>query len=138
MIRPATLDDIPLLLEMGERFSEKAKLRGHVGYDPDSMAATFKALIENDHALFVSETGAIGATLTYHPFNHGHVVAQELFWWSEGGDGMALLDALEKHCEERADSLIMIALEAIRPEAVGKLYERRGFVPLERSFVKVL
>jgi GNAT superfamily N-acetyltransferase len=137
MIRRATLSDIPRLLEMGRKFSDKAGLERHVGYDPQSMADTFEALITNGHPLFVSDAGAIGATLTKHPFNQEHVVAQELFWWSEGGDGHQLLDALEKHCEEYADSLIMIALEAIRPEAVGKIYERRGFVPLERSFVKV-
>jgi GNAT superfamily N-acetyltransferase len=137
MIRRATLEDVPALLDMGGRFSERAKLQSNVGYDPVSMKATFEALITNGHPVFISETGAIGATLTNHPFNASHVVAQELFWWSEGGEGAALLDALESYCSQEADSLIMIALEAIRPEAVGRLYERRGFVPLERSFVKV-
>lgn len=137
MIRAATLNDIPALLDMGARFSKKAQLSGHVGYDAESMAATFTAIIEGGHALFVSDTGAIGATLTQHPFNAGHVVAQELFWWSEGRDGLALLGALEAHCTEHADSLIMITLEAVKPETVGRLYERRGFVPLERSFIKV-
>jgi hypothetical protein len=137
MIRAATLADIPRLLEMGRKFSDKAQLRDHVGYDAHSMAQTFEALIKGGHPVFVSDSGAIGATVTQHPFNHDHVVAQELFWWSEGRDGLRLLDALEKHCAEVADSLIMITLEAIRPEAVGRVYERRGFVPLERSFVKV-
>lgn len=137
MIRAATVADIPRLLEMGRKFSEKAKLSAHVGYDPHSMVQTFEALIEGGHPLFVSDSGAIGATQTPHPFNHDHIVVQELFWWSEGRGGLALLEALEAHCAEHADSLIMITLEAIRPEATGKLYVRRGFQPLEHSFVKV-
>ncbi len=137
MIRRAVLDDIPALLAMGAKFSERAKLKDHVGYDPDSMADTFRLLIEQGHPVFIGGKGAIGATQFPHPFNRQHVVAQELFWWSEAGEGLLLLDALSKHCEEFCDSLVMITLEAIEPERIGRLYQRLGFVPLERSFVKV-
>lgn len=137
MIRAATLDDIPRLLEMGSRFAKLANLSEHVGYDPDSMAETFKALIDGGHPVFISETGAIGATQSPHPFNHRHITAQELFWWSEGGGGTRLLKAMIEHCERHCHSLQMITLEAVRPDAVGKLYERMGFRPLERSYVKV-
>lgn len=137
MIRAATVEDIPALLAMGERFSQLAKLDSHVGYDPATMAETFRAMIEGGHPLFISETGAIGATQTRHPFNASHVVAQELFWWSEGGGGLALLDALLGHCEAHCNSLVMISLEAVDPERVARIYTRKGFVPLERSFVKV-
>lgn len=137
MIRAAVLGDIPRLLEMGARFSEKAQLAGHVGYDPASMAATFEAMITGGHPVLVSDSGAIGATVTRHPFNEAHIAAQELFWWSEGRGGLALLEALESYCAECCDSLTMITLEAIRPEATGKLYQRRGYAPLEHSFVKV-
>ena len=137
MIRRATLADIPALMEMGRKFAERAKLETHVGYDPHSMAQTFEAMIEGDHPLFISETGAIGATQTQHPFNHEHITAQELFWWSEGGGGLALLDRLIEHCTEHCHSLQMITLEAVEPERVAKIYARKGFVPLERSFVRV-
>lgn len=137
MIRAATVKDIPALLEMGRKFAERAKLDAHVGFDPHSMVQTFEAMIEGGHPLFVSDTGAIGATQTPHPFNHEHIAAQELFWWSEGGGGLALLDRLIEHCAEECDSLTMITLEAVEPERVAKIYQRKGFVPLERSFVKV-
>lgn len=137
MIRPATLADIPALLDMGKRFSERARLVDHVGYDPASMEATFQQMIEGGHPVFISEQGAIGATQTQHPFNHAHIAAQELFWWSEGRGGLKLLEALTRHCEANCDSLTMITLEAIEPERTGKLYERLGFAPLEHSYVKV-
>lgn len=137
MIRAATLDDIPALLEMGRRFSNKAELAEHVGYDAASMEATFHALIEGGHPVFISERGAIGGTSTPHPFNHSHIMGQELFWWSEGGDGLRLLKAFEGWCADNCHSLRMITLEAIEPERTGKLYERRGYRPLEHGYIKV-
>ena len=138
MIRQATLEDIPRLLNMGAKFAEKAKLADHIGYNAGDMAASFKALIEGEfHALFIGEAGAIGATCTAHPFNSAHIAAQELFWWSEGREGLALLNALEKHCEAHAHSLTMITLEAVAPERTGLLYERRGYRLLEHSYMKV-
>lgn len=138
MIREATLDDIPALLEMGAKFAEKARLTDHVGYDPDSMAATFAALIEApEHAIFIGEAGAIGGTSCAHPFNHSHRIAQELFWWSEGREGLRLLAAFEGWARETCQSVAMIALEAVNPERVGRIYEKQGYAPLERGFVKV-
>ena len=136
MIRPAELSDIPRLLEMGQRFSETAKLIEHVGYVADDMRETFAVLIEGGHPVFIGENGAIGASSTQHPFNRRHIAAQELFWWSEGREGLSLLDALEGWCEANCHSLRMITLHAVRPEATGRLYERRGYVPLEHSYIK--
>jgi hypothetical protein len=137
MIRPATVSDIPRLLAMGAKFAETAKLVDHVGYVPEDMAATFRWLIEGGHPLFIGEAGAIGASSTRHPFNQAHICAQELFWWSEGREGLRLLDALESWCEANCHSLRMITLHAVRPEATGRLYERRGYAPLEHSYIKV-
>ena len=137
MIRLATVGDIARLLEMGRKFAERAGLVDHVGYDPHSMAQTFEAMIVGGHPVFIGERGAIGATLTPHPFNHDHIHAQELFWWSEGREGLALLKALEAHCDEHAHSLTMITLEAVDPERTGRLYERLGYRPLEHSYMKV-
>ena len=137
MIREATASDIPKLMEMGARFAEKAKLFDHVGYHPADMEETFFLLIGGGHPVFIGETGAIGAVSAPHPFNRAHIAAQELFWWSEGLEGIRLLQALEEWCDANCHSLRMITLHAVRPEATGKLYERRGYVPLEHSYIKV-
>lgn len=137
MIRPATLEDIPALLEMGARFAERARLIEHVGYVAEDMAETFAAMIGNGHPVFIGRHGAIGATQTVHPFNRQHILGQEVFWWSEGREGLALFDALERHCEQECHSLRMITLEAVNPEKTGRFYERRGYVPLEHSYIKV-
>lgn len=137
MIRRATLDDIPALLEIGARFSNRANLAGHVGYDAASLEATLRFMIDGDHPVFVGDAGTIGATVFPHPFNHAHKAAQELFWWSEGREGLALLNALTEHCRANCDSLTMITLEAVDPVRTGELYERKGFRPLEHSYIKV-
>ena len=122
---------------MGEKFATKANLKSHVGYDTASMEATFTALIENGHPVFIGEAGTIGAICLPHPFNSNHIQASELFWWSEGREGLRLLAALEEYCAVNAHSLQMITLEAVEPERTGKLYKRRGFAPLEHSYIKV-
>lgn len=137
MIRAAAVSDIPRLLEMGARFAKRAQLEEHVGYKPESMAASFNALIEGGHPVFIGESGAIGAMSSRHPFNDEHVIAQELFWWSEGREGLRLLSALEAWCAENCHSLRMITLEQVEPERTGRLYERRGYKPLEHSYIKV-
>lgn len=122
---------------MGRKFAEKACLVEHVGYDPASMATTFGLLIDN-HLLLIGENGALGAMAGPHPFNHAHIIAQELFWWSEGREGLRLLDAFEAWAAQRAHSVRMITLEAVNPDRMARLYERRGYQPLERGFIKVL
>ena len=139
MIREATEADIPRLLDMGARFAERAGLVDHVGYNPDDMADTFRLMIESEHAvIFIGESGAIGGHASPHPFNRAHWVAQEIFWWSEGREGLRLLQAYEDWAAERCQSVGMITLEAVEPDRTARLFERKGYRPLERTFLKVL
>lgn len=132
------VSDIPGLLAMGERFAAKARLSDHVGYDPASMERTFAAMIDGDNfCLFVGSAGAIGGMVAPHPFNNAQIIADELFWWSEGREGLALLKAYEDWAGSFGAVIRMTTLEAVEPERVGKLFARRGYVPLERAFVKV-
>lgn len=138
MIREATLQDIPVLLEMGERFSKVANLAEHVGYDAANMAATFRVMIEApEHVIFIKDGGAIGAMSGPHPFNYAHTVAQELFWWCENGGGLKLLRKLEEWAKERGASLRMACLEAVEPKRTGQLFERLGYAPIEHGYIKV-
>lgn len=137
MIRAATPADVPQLVEWSRTFSERAGLADNIGYVPEHVAQALSAMIENGHPVFIGESGAIGATATAHPFNHTHIMAQEVFWWSEGREGLRLFDALDRYCDEHCHSLRMITLEAVEPEKTGRFYERKGFRPLEHSYVKV-
>lgn len=138
MIREAGAEDIPRLLAMGERFAGKARLVESVGYDPASMEQTLAAMIAGEHyCVFIGQAGAIGGMKAPHPFNYAHWIAQELFWWSEGREGLPLLTAFELWASQTCQSIRMITLEAVEPERMGRLYERRGYRSLEHGYVKV-
>lgn len=122
---------------MGAKFAARANLADHVGYNPQDMARTFAAMIEQDaYCLFVGNSGAIGGAVGPHPFNYAQQVADEVFWWSEGREGPRLLAAYEEWAESRGAIIRMTALEAVEPERVGRLLGRRGYLPLERAFIK--
>lgn len=126
------------MLDMGERFAVKAALP--FPYCRESVAHLLHNLITNPMGLvYVCEDGVTGGLCHAHPFNHDIIVGQELFWWSEGRNGGALMDALENGAAELGCQFwTMIALEHVSPRAIGRLYERRGYAPLEHSYMKVL
>lgn len=139
MIRDATPHDIPALLEIGRKFADAASIRQSVGFDEESLAATLQMLMDSPQGILLitdDGTGAAGGMVHPSIFNHGHLTGQELFWWADG-QGMALLDALENRAKALgAQTWSMITLEAIRPEATGRLYRRRGYRPLEHSYIR--
>jgi len=138
MVREATPADIPAMLAMGERFAAKAKMP--FAFCRESVSQTLLHLIESpDGLVFITDDAAAGGLCHAHPFNHSVKVGQELFWWSEGRGGMALITELEEAAAALGCShWSMIALDTLHPEAVGRIYARRGYTPLERSFVKEL
>jgi GNAT superfamily N-acetyltransferase len=87
--------------------------------------------------------GTVGAMLFPAYFNRAVTIGQETFYWAapshRGMLGPAMLDAVEQAAREAgASQFIMVSLDALRPEAVGRLYERRGYSPLEHSYVRSL
>lgn len=138
MIREATHSDIPALVAMGKTFTDKAGFADHVGYCPESVAALLGNMLDGGHVLLIGDKCMAGALVVPHPFNHAHTTAQELFWWSEGREGVRLFEALEAAVKARgAQSLVMVTIEAINPDAAVKFYQRRGYRQIERNFMKV-
>ncbi len=135
-MRDAVASDIPHIVELGERMAARAD----ISFDRDSVAITLQQLIDSpDGILLVSETGMFGGICYPQPFNHAIKTGQELFWYSEGGDGPDLLAA----AEERARLLGvtkwgMFAQATMRPKVVGRYYERRGYRPDAYGYVKDL
>lgn len=136
MIREAKASDISDLIKMGKAFAEKAM--PHVGFDAASVEQLLDGLIESENGFVLrGDNSMFGAVIYPHPFNNRHKVAQELFWWSEGREGLVLLKQAEIALKERSNSMVMITLETVNPDRMAALYEKFGFVPMERGFVKV-
>jgi GNAT superfamily N-acetyltransferase len=136
MIRPATLGDIPALLEMGKAFADEAGVTARVGWDDDSVAEMLEGLILSDDGIvLVSERGMIGGYVAAHPFNRNARLFAELFWRSEDGQGLALLKAAEAQAEARgATKSVMVAMDGM--ERTQRLYGRLGYAPCEMQFIK--
>jgi GNAT superfamily N-acetyltransferase len=146
MIRPAEERDVPFLVAMGRDFYEASGYAGLAPYDGASAAAHVRFLMAHGLLLVAEDAGqvvgAIGAAIAPFPFNQAHTLAAELFWWLDPqhrGHGPALVDAFEAAAREKGCSATaMMALEAQRPEMVGRLYERRGYRLVEHSYLRGL
>lgn len=144
MIRDATEDDIPRLVEMGERFLTETGYHGRVAVNPRAMARTVAQLLVSEQgAVFVSSDhagtviGMIGLLLFENPIT-GELTVSELFWWVEPehrGHGVRLL----KRGEQWARAAGAAAVHMIAPvPSVGQLYDRLGYEYLEATYMKAL
>lgn len=151
MIRKATYEDIPTMVELGKKFFEETKMGEFTTYDPLSAATTFKAMIDGDGAvIFLLEVGGeivggISAVLSVHYFNFDSITGQELFWFVDKEyrgtrEALKLFITLENWVKEKKIcSFSMVALHNLKDnnfETLQKLYLKRGYTPLEGVFVK--
>jgi len=141
MIRVATVDDMPALIEMGRRF-HAASPWADMPINEAHLTAHLTGFIEGDNSVvFVLEdlTGGVGLFVSPVYFSD-HTVAQEVFWYCESPrNGRGLLEVAELWAANMgASRMSMICLEGKNTEIVGKLYERRGYRPTEHTYMKAL
>lgn len=151
VIRRATPDDLDALMPMAERFYSSCPWASVYAYSGEKMRAGLAALIENENAgMFVVEqengalVGACGFYMTPVWLADDFLVAQEVFWWIDpewrkGGAGLLLWQTAEEWAEEAgAKAIAMIRLEGMADEALHRIYERRGYTPMEHHYVRKL
>lgn len=135
MIRPATMDDIPALLEMGKVFHAESGMP--FAFNTDVMGGVLARMIETDAAaVLMTDRGVIGGMVQPAYCDPTWLYAVEMFWWARG-DGMALLKAFERWAQSAgADEVRMTSLAAL-PRA-DRLLRRVGYAPAEVSYSKVI
>lgn len=141
IVRDAKETDYPEIIRMGRAFAQAAD---QPDVDPDPLISVLNDL----PILKVVENGEVcgmAAAVVYpHYWSPDTLVAQELWWWVDetargSRAGVMLLEALEESAKVLgASKLMMLALDALNPDGVERLYRRRGYVPQERTFVKEL
>lgn len=88
--------------------------------------------------------GFAGAVVFPAFFDSQTLLAQELFWWvspehRKAGVATELLEALEAAAKSHgAKALFMLCLDDLDGERVSRMYERRGYRPTERLFLRKL
>lgn len=138
VIRHATPDDVPQIVDMGLRFLRSTAYRDRVGENPEQMTRIAQQLIGGAGALLVAErderlVGMIGVLLFEHPLS-GEWIAGELFWWSEQPRaGMRLLREAEAWA--RASGAAAMQMIAPTPQ-VERVYLARGFEQVEVAYQK--
>lgn len=136
-VRDADESDLPAMLDMGRRFIEQAWTRVGVGYCEASCTALLGALMA-DHLLLIApdRSGMIGVMVHPWHFNHAVQTATELFWWSEGEFGGALLnEAIARLRALGVPTLNMACEHHMRSPALDRLYRAKGFVPSEHIYI---
>jgi GNAT superfamily N-acetyltransferase len=140
-IREATEADVPAIVAMAERFVSSTSYHGFMVLDPLKVAGlTARLIADPDGVCFVAEReGRPLGMLALHVFDHPMStdrIASELVWWGEPdarGSGMRLLRAAERWATAHGATVLqMVAPTA----AVGDLYRRLGFAPVEISYQK--
>jgi GNAT superfamily N-acetyltransferase len=140
-MRHATHDDLLEIVQMGREFAEAAG----EPFDRDKFADTVDSLIDADEGVILISPAGMVAGVVYDSYFHPDLkIAQELFWWVKpehrgNKQGVALLDGFEAWAAAQgASRVIMLALQALTPRKIGKLYIGRGYKPLEHSYSREL
>lgn len=137
-MRQADHSDIAFIMEVGRRFANEAGVTAEVGWDDDSVRGLLGMLIDNeDGILLVGKASIFGGLVFAHPFNNVVRVFQELFWRSEGIEGLRLLREGERLAKARGASRFLMLDIATMPD-LERLYTRQGYRLAERTFIKEL
>jgi GNAT superfamily N-acetyltransferase len=141
VIREATLDDVPVLVDMGMRFAQSDAYNQVLRDNPVQIEQMARMLITSAVGfMLVLEKaghieGMIGMLCTPH-FLSGDMFAGEICWWvnpEHRGDGVRLMRSAESLAHERgATTIQMIAPD----ERVGRFYERLGYRRIDTSYQK--
>lgn len=83
MIRQATVNDLPKLLEMGQRFFDASGYSDVTTFRPEVFAFSLNTIASNGVLLVADQDGPVGmaGALVYPFYFSGDTTAQEVFWW---------------------------------------------------------
>lgn len=142
----ATHDDIGHFLGMGRKFAtladepfDRESLTQHLEWILDEERAAAFLAVDVDGKV----VGIVAGLWLPTPWDNSKITATEMWWFVDpearnAGIGTALMDALESWARDvGAWRLSMMLIEGISP-GVEQMYEKRGYVPREKTFVKEL
>jgi GNAT superfamily N-acetyltransferase len=146
MIRPMQPEDFSSVSAMLKDFTAQSDVSGCLGFKHstawNTLAApgVFAFVAEDDGVL----AGVIVAAFVPWVWNADRWVVQEMAWWVQPEfrgrtHGQDLLKALEAFASDSgASAILMITEHSLRSEAVGAMYKRAGYAPLEHVWLKEL
>lgn len=136
MILKATINDLPRVVDLGNRFHSVERWSGILDYRAEDFARSCERLIEHG-AIFLSEDGLIGLCVSPSIYNHSQRVCSELFFWAPDGRGEALYRAAVSWAADNADIIVMSGHEPFDPR-LDHWYRRKGFAPIGRQYARII
>lgn len=135
MIRPATEEDLPRLMEYADSFLSYHPITSLFPRDKTAVEAMLRKLMEGGNGvLLIHDQGAIGGYIAPMWCAPSVTVATELFWWADA-QGRSLMKAFEEWARERGATMIQMLLIVGRKD-VSAIYDRAGYAPVELSYVR--
>lgn len=136
MIRRALSADLAELAALGAEFHAEDRWSGVLRFDPESFALTCQALLERG-AIFLSDHGLIGLSVSPSIYDHNLKVCSELFFWAPDGRGDAL-EAAARHWASRHADVILMGAHEPHDARVDRWYRRKGYAPIGRQYARRL
>jgi RimJ/RimL family protein N-acetyltransferase len=149
MIRKATMADVTALVGLGFKFHELAKVDKYFSLDPIFLGQNLRRMLRepNKNAIMVIDlpkdgiVGTAGFVISQNFFSRVDSIAAEQFYWilpeHRGKFGSDLLKALEVEAKAlQATHIAMAALNASNIDKVEAIYDKHGYAPMERRYIK--
>jgi len=143
MIRPATADDTPQIIEMVGHFLASTRYGRLFAFVPEMIEALANRVIEAECVLVAESAGVVVGMLAgvgaVDPYS-GQRFGDEVVWWVEpdarrGRSGPQLLAAFEAWASHQGLGFVRVSQPSDAP-GVGEFYARRGYEPVETAWVK--
>ncbi len=150
MIRAATPDDLPALLEMGrvQFLGSEWHKRDPAAFDDESFLAYLEQLTESGLLLVADSgervVGMFGANISALICNRNLLLLLGTLWYCEPefrkDAGLALLEAAEQIAKARGVrfSVVSVDNDDEHSAALNRLYRRVGYQPTEQVYLRGL
>ena len=148
IVRSAIAEDLPRYLPLAQAFHAASPMHGVIPFDNEGYSDFYlRAMLDPTVGVWLAEDegaviGIAGALFYPMYFSPTSMVVQELWWWltpeARGkGAGQAMYKTIESWAIAKgAVALFMIALEDERADKMASLYARKGFRPMERTYIR--
>ena len=143
-VKLATEQDIPRIVEMGERFFEVSPYSKLAKYNHQQIEKLLRQMIDLGTLVTDGESGMLGFFIFPVFMDPDTIIAQEMFWWVDenrrGGTlSLKLLKFAEKIAKESgATAFNMLCLTDLDGGRVGRLYKSQGYKPTENTYMRLL
>ncbi|TPG08323.1 GNAT family N-acetyltransferase [Rhodanobacter glycinis] len=147
MIRNATHDDIPRIVEMAQKFYEQTQHAKHAPMKKECAAGLAIITMQQGTMLVAEKDGEVVAMLCafvdHFTFNDEFLMVNELaFWVDESARGSSvavrLLKEARRVCKAKGVLFFNMAALATSPDVTGRIYKAMGLEPIASIYMQVL